>query len=137
MKLNEAYPSRFLKADDLQGKDIAVTIKAVTLEEFDGDSKKEKKLIIAFANKQKLFVCNKTNASVIAKILNAPDTDDWIGKSIVIGPREVEFSGDIIWALRVSLKLPGQTAPAKPAAKPVSADNDGAIPEDDGSEIPF
>ncbi len=32
MKLSEAYPSSFLKADDLQGRDVIATISSVELE---------------------------------------------------------------------------------------------------------
>lgn len=130
MKIGEAFPSNFLKADDLQGKDIIVTIQEVTLEELGKGNEKEQKLIIAFKGKDKKLVCNKTNAKTIAKI-HGDDTDDWIGKSIIIGPREVEFQGDQVWAIRVSLRNPAKASPAKAAPAPVEpSDNDGFMADD-------
>lgn len=131
MKTSEAFPSKYLKADDLQGRDVAVTIANVSLEDFDGDRGKESKLVIGFKGKDKKFIVNKTNCKTISKVLGSDETDDWIGKSIVIGPREIEFNGDVVWSIRVSLKAPAQ-APAPKAAKPAPSDNDGALPEEDG-----
>lgn len=133
MKLNDAYPSKYISAADLNGQDVTVTIDGVDLEEFDGDNRnKERKLVLRFRGKKKAMVCNKTNANTIAKVLGSDDTDDWIGKSITIGPREVEFGGEMVWSLRVSLKAPAQptraAAPARPAPEPEP--EPAASPED-------
>jgi hypothetical protein len=136
MNINEAFPSRYLAAADLGGRTVAVVINNVALEELGKGSDKDRKLVLTFAGKQKQFVCNKTNAKVIAG-LYGPDTDGWIGQSIAITPREVEFQGDMVLAIRVSLQRPAEMqarqgqAPA-PAPKPAMA----AIAEDDG-DVPF
>ena len=122
MKVGDAFPSNFLKASDLEGKDVTVTIEEVTLETIDKDEK-ESKLLIAFKGKTKKLVCNKTNAKVIEK-LYGDDTDGWIGKKITLTPREVEFQGDTVWAIRVSLKKPAEfTKPlfGKPGEKGTGA----------------
>jgi hypothetical protein len=74
--------------------------------------------------KKKAFVVNKTNAGTIAKVLGTDETEEWVDRQIIIGPREVEFQGNMVWSIRVSLKKPGATAPAKPApaAQPDSDD---------------
>jgi len=121
MKLNEAFPSNFLKAADLDDKDVTVTIESVTLETIDKDEK-DQKLIIAFKGKSKKLVCNKTNAKTIEK-LYGDDTDGWIGKKITLTPREVEFQGETVWAIRVSLKKPAEFSRplfGKPGAAPAN-----------------
>lgn len=130
MKISEAYPSKYLAADDLNGKDVTVRIEAVSLEEIGKGNDKDHKLVIEFAGKDKSLVCNKTNAKTIAKVLGSEDTDDWIGKSIIIGPREVEFQGNMVWSIRVSLRRPG--AAAVPVA-PVNTPEDDSVEDD----IPF
>lgn len=141
VKTSAAFPSKYLKADDLQGKDVVVKIAKVTMEEFDSDrGGNESKLIIAFAGKDKTLVCNKTNAKTIAKVLGSDETDDWIGKCITIGPREVEFQGEQVWAIRVSLKAPAVGGPAKAKPSPVPPpDEYDAQPEapGDSDSVPF
>ena len=127
MKLNDAYPSRFLTAEDLNGKDIAVTIASVELEDIGQGHDKSKKLVITMTGKKKAFVVNKTNAGTIAKVLGTDETEEWVDRQIIIGPREVEFQGNMVWSIRVSLKKPA-TASAKPAP---------AAPVDDFDDVPL
>lgn len=116
MKLTEAYPSAFLKADDLNGKQVRLTIEDVTLEEIGQGKDKEKKLIVSFVGKEKKLVLNKTNAKTISK-LYGDETDGWIDKDIIIAAREVEFQGDMVWSIRVSLSKPTAAEPVAAAAK--------------------
>ncbi len=132
MNINEAFPSDYLKASDLNGKDVSVTIQSADLIEFGKGREAEEKLLLTFAGKKKGLICNKTNAKTIAK-LYGDDTDGWVGKPITIGPREVEFQGDQVWAIRVSLRAPGAPEKAKtaPVAAPEPSDNDGGGVDDD------
>jgi len=136
MKLSEAYPSKFLKADDLVGRTVNVIISAVALEDVGKPGESNRKLVISFSGKEKKLVCNKTNAAVIGK-LYGQDTDTWIGKPITLLAREVEFQGDTVWAVRVSLQAPtlagGNQAAPTPAPKPAPAPATQAPDED----VPF
>jgi len=131
MKLSEAYPSSFLKADDLQGRDVIATISSVELESIGQGADKEQKLVIGFRGKEKKLVCNKTNAGTIGQ-LYGDETDDWIGKQVILTARDVEYQGKTTLAIRVSLKKPATAAaaPTKPApAAPVDdIDMGGAEP---------
>lgn len=135
MKLSEAFPSNYLKAEDLNGRDVHVWIQSVEMQEIGQGREKQNKPVLTFKGKQKQFVCNITNAKTIAK-LYGDDTDDWIGKPITLCSREVEFQGDMVLAIRVSLKAPptGQQTPAKatPVAPPPAAPDD-----QDGQDVPF
>ena len=143
MNINEAFPNRYLKASDLNGRNVTVTIKSAEFEEIG--FAKERKLVLGFANSDKLMVCNKTNARDIAKLLHSEETSDWTGKRITLCAREVEFQGTMTPALRVLSQKPeahkaapppappGQTAP--PPAPPVQAAPPPAEVEDD--DIPF
>jgi hypothetical protein len=125
MKLADAFPSNFLKAEDLQGKSVVVVINEIEFDTIGKDSKEGKKLILSFKGKDKKMVCNKTNAKTLEK-LYGDDTDDWIGRPIKLVSREVEFQGDVVWALRVSLEKP--TLGPAPATAPE--------PEEDLDEPP-
>lgn len=105
MNVNDAFPSNYLKAADLNGRTIQVSIASAKIEEIGQGQRKERKLVLSFYGKEKTFVCNKTNAGTIEK-LYGPDTDAWIGQPIILTAREVEFQGDMVMALRVSLQRP-------------------------------
>ena len=136
MNINNAFPSDYLKASDLGDKQVAVTIESVEMVDIGQGRDKEQKILIRFVGKQKGLICNKTNANTIGK-LHGVETDAWIGQKIILQAREVEFAGEMVWAIRVSLQKPVNettTPPApahgmlgKPANKPETiSDNDGA-----------
>jgi hypothetical protein len=131
MKLGDAYPSKYLTAEDLDGKDVTLTIDSIELEEIGQGADKSKKLVIGFRGKKKQFVVNKTNANTIAKVLGSDDTDDWIDQRITIGPREVEFQGNMVWSIRVSLKKPASQQ-AKEAAAPAQQHEPDELEQDAG-----
>lgn len=134
MKLSEAFPSNFLKADDLGGKSVTVEISEVTFEEIGQGRDKENKIIVAFKGKDKKLIVNKTNANTIAKLVGSDDTDDWAGNRITLTAREVDYQGTPMLAIRVSLQKPASaTAGQRPTPPPEPADDSG----DDSSEIPF
>ena len=111
MNINDAFPSEYLKADDLKGANVTVIIDEISMEEIGQGQQKETKLILSFVGKKKRLVCNKTNAKTISGIYGS-EMDEWKGKSIILSPREVEFQGDMVWAIRVSLQKPSVTVPA-------------------------
>ena len=141
MKLSEAFPSSFIKADDLNGKSVTVEISAVELTELGQGRDKETKLLVSFKGKEKKMVCNKTNASTISELYGS-ETDGWIGQKITMMPREVEFQGKMVMAIRVSIVKPGAPA-AKPAAfakpAPIRAANENEAQGQEGKsdDVPF
>ena len=97
MNINDAFPSNYLKASDLKGRSVAVVIDSISMEEI---GKGENKMICYFAGKDKGMVLNKTNANNIA-VLYGPETDNWIGKEVILFEAMVDFQGRTVPALRV------------------------------------
>ena len=111
MKISDAFPSKYLKVDDLNDADMLCTITRVALEELGQGHEKDTKPIVYFAETDKGMACNKTNAGVISK-LYGDDTDGWIGKKITLWPNhDVEFRGEIVSAIRVRSRAPSTIAP--------------------------
>jgi hypothetical protein len=131
MNVNDAFPSRYIKAADLADAAVVVTIRAVEMEDIGQGQKKERKPVVYFEGKQKGLVLNKTNANMIQKIAGSPDTDDWAGVKIRLVAAEVEFQGDSVQAVRVR-----QMATSKPMAKPMQQDDNSVAPVND-DDIPF
>jgi hypothetical protein len=102
MKVSEVTGGDLLKAADLGDAEVPVVIAEVSLKEFKNDAGgTDKKFLITFQNKKKGLVANKTNSKRIAKMYGE-DTDDWIGKEIVLYvDHEVTFGSDMVSAIRV------------------------------------
>lgn len=132
MKLTDAFPSKYLKAEDLEEGDLVVRIKEAVFEEFTDPKTKrpDNKPVLHFhGNDTKPLVLNKTNYKAISQVLGSDDTDDWAGKRIALYPTEVESFGEMTLGIRVRLKAPpapvakAATAPPQ-AAKAVRSEDD-------------
>ena len=99
MNINDAYPSKYLKAADLPDEgSMAVTIEKIALEEIGKD--KQTKPVLYFTEAGAGFICNKTNARSIARLLGSEELDDWVGRVILIYRTEVNFQGKIVKTIR-------------------------------------
>lgn len=99
MNINEAFPTKYLKAGDLQNRRHTLTIGNVVMEE--GIDKP----IIYFQGAQKGMAVNKTNAMMIAQ-LYGDNTDNWIGRQIELYTAQVLFEGKFVPAIRVQAPQP-------------------------------
>ena len=97
MNINQVFPSKWISAGDLQGKEPTVIIKQISMEEVNVG---EMKPCLWFQGKDKGMILNKTNASNIA-FLHGPETDSWVGKSITLFTTWVDFQGKSVEAIRV------------------------------------
>lgn len=122
MNVNEVFPSNYLKAADLQGREIPVMIDRVEMESFGQDQK----AIVYFRNKQKGVVLNKTNAMNIAGAYG-DDTDGWINQPVVLFSVWTDFQGKSVQAIRIrpGTVAAGQKAPPPP---PVDEMDSGSVP---------
>ena len=101
------FPTDYVAAPELQGRDVTVTIKSVSIDAMPlaGSTKKEKRPIIQFEETPKKLVLNKTNAKVIAKLLGVI-TNDWIGHRVTLYPTTTKFGPDTVDCIRVRDRLP-------------------------------
>src|SRR5262249_6066216 len=123
MKYSDAFPSRYMRADDLQGTDRIVTIASVDFEDFTDPKTRrtETKPVARFREKAaKPLVFNRTNFKITSDLLGE-DTDDWIGQQIILYVTRVESFGDMVEAIRVRDRKskPAAAPAAKPAPPPV------------------
>lgn len=100
MKIGSAYPSKYLKESDLQGREVSCVIDRVVIEDVGSPGDPEEKPVIYFAGKAKGMVLNKTNSMYIANKYG-DETDDWKGKTIIIHPDVTQFQGKLVPCLRV------------------------------------
>jgi len=136
MDIYSAFPSKYLKASDLMGRNARVLIGRVEVEMIGQD----RRAILYFQGKEKGLVLNKTNANTIADTWG-PNTDTWEGKEITLYPARVDYQGKRVDAIRVQVTQPVRQQPA-PApqqqhASPPPAASPDSYGADMNDEIPF
>jgi hypothetical protein len=108
MKVSEEFPSKYLKASDLNGSQPTLKIESVLKEEVGRDN--QQKMVTYFEGRQKGLVLNKTNSNTLTYKFG-DDTDEWIGKSVQLYSEPVYFQGKTTDGLRVR---PAAVRPAAP-----------------------
>jgi hypothetical protein len=137
---SEVFPSKFLKAADLNGKPLVVTIASAATETLKSPEGVEQlKVVLRFTNGRKPLgkglPLNATNFDMVAELTNEADSADWLGHKIELYPTTTEMRGKIVDCIRI--REPGQlepkaTATRRPAKK-------SPPPADDAfdDEVPF
>ncbi len=127
--VNEMVPSKFLKKEDFP-EPVTLTIKDVSKENVGLDNKPEYKWVMRFREVGKPLVLNKTNIKRAAKACGSDDSDDWIGKKIVVyNDEEVEFGGEQTGGIRLrAVPRPQNRERALPQVEGGMEDLDGERP---------
>lgn len=110
---DQLYPGRFLKAGELLGRKVTLTMTSIDIEELEGEGGKKVKATVTFKETEKQLVCCKTNGICI-KAMFGKVLAEWVGKRITIFPDtwndepciRVWGSPDIERDLEVEIALP-------------------------------
>lgn len=132
MQITTAFPSEFLRAADLQGRQIEVVMDRVEMKEIGGDQKP----VLYFEGKQRGLVLNKTNAGTISDTYG-DETEGWAGEHVIIYPAETDYQGKRVPCIRVKVPRPQSRVaePQRAVAPPQAPPNSASINIED--EIPF
>lgn len=106
MRIKQAFPSKFINADDIGSARPTVIIADVKMEEV---SDNEMKPVVYFHGKQKGMVLNKTNAEMIAH-LYGDETDNWRGQPVDLYTTMVTFGNKSQLGIRVMATVPQMPA---------------------------
>jgi hypothetical protein len=131
-KIGEMIESKYLKQSDLSD-DMVVTVAKVGKANVarEGDEP-EYKWLIRFNELPKPMVLNSTNIKRLAKACNSDDTDEWLGKQVVlyVDP-DVEFAGNVVGGLRV------RAYKAPTATRQITPPPNGGKFDDMADDVPF
>lgn len=132
MHISTAFPSEYLKAADLQGRNISVVIERVEMRDVGDDTKP----VIYFRGKERGVVLNKTNANNIA-MAYGDDTDAWTGKEVILYETMVDFQGRSVQAIRIRPPMAkDRISTGKPALK-VASNAEAKESENPADDISF
>ena len=113
------FPGRFIKAGEMAGKDVTLTIRDVEVEELEKEDGSAKlTAIVKFAEIKREWVLNKTCGQCL-RAMWGDSVDDWIGKRVTLFPEpdasglsdsgvciRVKGSPDIAKTVKAQIKLP-------------------------------
>lgn len=127
MRIDLAFPSKYLKAADLQGKPVNVTMSHVREEQVSAKQSDPLQPVLYFVGKAKGLVLNKTNARAIATLYGW-ESDDWQGHKVQLFEIMTDYQGQATPGIRVRMATGQQAAP--PPADDGWAGNDPLPPDD-------
>lgn len=110
---DDLYPSRFIKAGNLDGRKVTLTIKDYDREMLEGEDGAKSKAIISFVETDRQLVACKTNGLCMKRMFG-DDLKAWVGKKVILFPSiwngepciRVWGSPDIAEQLTFEVKLP-------------------------------
>lgn len=133
-KIHEMVESKFLKKEEA-ADGILVTIKGVEKRDVGTEAEPEQKWCLML-EECKPLVLNSTNLALLEKALASDDSDEWVGKKVVLyNDENVSFGGKLTGGVRVDVNRTKayhrkqEKAPAvAPTGKARAADEDLDIP---------
>lgn len=126
MKIGQMMPSRFLKKDDVEPAKL-VTIKSFSEENVGREDSPDMKWCMHFAELDKPLVVNGTNLQLCAQALGSDETDNWVGKQVVLyNDPAVQFQGKLTGGVRIraAKKKPGAAKAPPPPVEEEDLDDD-------------
>jgi hypothetical protein len=121
MKGNEAFPSKYWRAADLE-QPVVVVIDNVTQEMIGEGEDKQLRTVMSFVDGDKQLILNKTNWITLEGGFGE-ESDDWRGQKIRLVRERVEFKGKSTFGVRVRLPAALKAAKPKAASQPVEDDD--------------
>lgn len=107
------FPSLYLGAADLKGKDVTLVIERIQKEDLSRQGgKKERKPVVSFRKTGKMLVLNKTNAASIAELYGNA-AGEWVGKAITLYPTRTSMGPKQVDCIRIRPQVPS-LKPAEP-----------------------
>ena len=131
-RTSEMRDSKFLRKEDV-GRGLLVTVHGCEKHNtaMEGELA-EHKWCLSFRETNKPLVLNSTNIQICEQVFKSDNTDDWIGKRLVLyTDPNVSFGGKLVGGIRV--RAVKKSAPPPPP--PPVTELDESDPDD--SDIPF
>lgn len=95
----------YLKKEDVPTPQLK-TIATVAQETLKDKTGEKKSWVMYFDGEDKGLVLNKTNIKRLNFIFKSNDSDDWLGREIVLfNDPTIEFGGEIVGGLRLRAKV--------------------------------
>jgi hypothetical protein len=129
-RTSEMVQSKYLKTADVPDPVIVTITKVGKVNMAKEDAAPEYKWAMRFQEFDRPMVLNSTNIKICEKVLGSDNTDDWVGKEIILFTDDnVTFGGELVGGLRFKGK-------EKTPVKAAGVKNNNQVSDID-SDIPF
>jgi hypothetical protein len=100
--VQDLYPRKWLKPEDLGGRKVAVKICEARVESFhQADGSMKPSVVLSFERAQRKLILNKTQCSTLALLLGSATFTDWIGCTVVLAAATAQNGKPTIAVLAV------------------------------------
>jgi len=135
-KTSEMRESKFLKKEDVGAGALFAVAGCEQHNVAKEGAEPELRWCLSFEESDKPLVLNSTNIQLCESICGSDDTDDWIGKKIVLyADPTVQYRGKVVGGIRVRAPKKAAMMPVKSIKKPVAAPEPAEMLDE--SDIPF
>src|SRR5215475_12980180 len=104
MRKEQAFPSRFFKAEDLPAEGLRVVID--DMQSLQLGEQKEDRFVLFFKDQQKGLVFNITKWTVIEEAYG--DSDNWPDRPMVLYPDKTRFGGKQVPCVSIRIPKPAR-----------------------------
>jgi len=133
-RTTDMIESKYLKQADAPDPVIVTVSKIGKINIAKEGDPPEDKWAVRFKEFGKPMLLNSTNIKLLEKACGSDDTDDWIGKEVILYTDDsVSFGGQVVGGLRIRKQ---QAAPTRKAPTQTKSDSDAPMADMD-DDIPF
>lgn len=133
-RVTDMIESKYLKQADVPDPVIVTVTKIGKINIAKEGDPPEDKWAVRFKEFQKPMLLNSTNIKLLEKACGSDDTDDWVGKEVILYTDDsVSFGGQVVGGLRIRKQ---QQAPQRKAPTQAPYDDGRPLAEMD-DDIPF
>lgn len=106
MDASKFFPSKWLTAEDMDGREVDAIIESLKREEIGNDMKP----VLYLTGFRKGLVLNKTNNKKLIELLGT-ETDNWNGKKVKLYTITVPYKGEEVEGIRIKAVEPEKAQP--------------------------
>lgn len=107
MLITGTVDSKYIKSDEIQGRQVTLTISHVVMEDVGMGTDLKRKPICYFQGQEKGLVLNVTNRLMMKEAFG-DETDNWTGKKVILYTEPTMFQGKPVRGLRVKPLVPAE-----------------------------
>lgn len=137
-RVNDMIESKYLKQADVPDPVIVTVTKIGKVNIAKEGDPPEEKWACRFREFNKPMLLNSTNIKLLEKACGSDDSDDWIGKEVILYTDDsVSFAGQVVGGLRIRKQqaAPARKPPTQAQHEPASYGDAPMADMDD--DIPF